>query len=246
MEKIGKLLYAGKAKDVYEYVEHDKVVVKFRDDITAGDGEKKDNLSKKGYYNALISTKLFEVLESAGIQTQLVELLDVPNMVAKKLKMIPLEVIARNLATGSLIRKFPFEEGTPFKPAIIQMDYKNDEFHDPMLNDDIIKALKISTQEDLDEIRKITLKINDVLSKFLLDCNILLVDFKLEFGKDNNGNIVLGDEISPDTCRFWDKDTHDTLDKDIFRKGDGDVMDAYQEVFNRIINEKDLKRWGLS
>ncbi|MDR0912839.1 MAG: phosphoribosylaminoimidazolesuccinocarboxamide synthase [Methanobrevibacter sp.] len=245
MEKLGKLIYSGKAKSVYEYKDEDKVVVSFRDDITAGDGEKKDSLSKKGYYNTLISTKLFEILEENGIATQLVKLIDSSSMVSKKLEMIPLEVIARNLATGSLIRRFPFEEKTPFNPPIIQFDFKNDEFHDPMLNDDIAIALKIATKEDLAEIREITLKINEVLSKFLDENGILLVDFKLEFGKDNNGNIILGDEISPDTCRFWDNKTHETLDKDLFRKGEGDVMSAYHEIFNRIISNEDIKRWSI-
>ncbi|MDR3222707.1 MAG: phosphoribosylaminoimidazolesuccinocarboxamide synthase [Methanobrevibacter sp.] len=245
MDKIGNLIYAGKAKDVYEYEDNNKVVVKFRDDISAGDGEKKDSLVKKGYYNSLISSKLFEVLEESSIKTQYLKLLKPQYILSKKLKMIPLEVISRNLAAGSLLRNFPFQEKQKLEPPIIQMDYKNDKYHDPMLNDDIIIALKISTKEELNEIRAITKKINHLLSKFLDEKEIILVDFKLEFGKDQDGNIVLGDEISPDTCRYWDKETLDTLDKDIFRKGQGNVMNAYEKVFNRVVDEDDLKKWNI-
>ncbi|MDR3290658.1 MAG: phosphoribosylaminoimidazolesuccinocarboxamide synthase, partial [Methanobrevibacter sp.] len=165
-------------------------------------------------------------------------------MLSKKLKMIPLEVISRNLATGSLLRNFPFQEKQKLEPPIIQMDYKNDKYHDPMLNDDISIALKISTKEELNEIRAITKEINKVLSKFLDEKGIILVDFKLEFGKDYEGNIILGDEISPDTCRYWDKETLDAMDKDIFRKGQGNVMNAYEKVFNRVVDEGDLKKWN--
>lgn len=238
-----KLMYAGKAKDVYQTQNPDEIIVNFRDDITAGDGEKKDNLKGKGHFNSLISTKLFEVLEKNGIATQFIELTNSCSMKAKKLKMIPLEVIARNIATGSLLKKFPFEENQKLQPPIIQMDYKNDEYHDPMLNDEITIALKIATQKDLDEIRKNTLKINTVLSKFLKEKGILLVDFKLEFGKDKNGNIILGDEISPDTCRFWDINTLETLDKDSFRQGQDNIIDIYQQVCEMIVDKKDLEKF---
>ncbi len=157
-------------------------------------------------------------------------------MVAKKLEMIPIEVIVRNIATGSLIRKYPIADGTKLDPPIVQMDFKADEFHDPMLNDSIIKALGLATQEEIDELTEKALKINEVLSEFLLEAGIILVDFKVEFGKDKNGEIILGDEISPDGCRLWDSETLDMLDKELFRKGkDNEVMDAYVEVYNRII-----------
>lgn len=243
--KVGKLIYSGKAKDVYETDHSDKVVVKFRDDITAGDGEKKDSLQLKGYYNSIISSKLFEVLEAEGIKTQFIELIKPGEMLSHKLGMIPLEVITRNVAAGSLLRKFPFEDKQVFEPPIIQMDYKNDEFHDPMLNDDISIALNLATKEELDAIREITLKINKTLKEFLASKGISLVDFKIEFGYDKDKNIVLGDEISPDTCRYWDIETCDVLDKDLFRKGECGVMDAYKKVASMILDPEDIEKYGL-
>ncbi|MDR2873929.1 MAG: phosphoribosylaminoimidazolesuccinocarboxamide synthase [Methanobrevibacter sp.] len=242
--KIGNLLYTGKAKDVYSSENNDNVIIKFRDDITAGDGEKKDNLQSKGECNSLISSKLFEVLEEKGIKTQYIKLIESGLILSEKLEMIPLEIIVRNIATGSIIKKFPFNKNQEFNPPIIQFDFKNDEYHDPMLNDDIILALKIANKEELKEIRKISLQINDILSKFLKKKGILLVDFKIEFGKNLNGDIRLGDEISPDTCRFWDIKTLKTLDKDLFRKGEGDVMDVYKKVCKLIVSEEDLKKNG--
>ena len=226
-----ELINNGKVKSVYT-----AVIIEFRDDMTAGDGARKEVMNKKGSYNALISTKLFKVLEENGIKTQFIDLPETNVMVAKKLEMIPIEVIVRNIATGSLIRKYPIADGTKLDPPIVQMDFKADEFHDPMLNDSIIKALGLATQEEIDELTEKALKINEVLSEFLLEAGIILVDFKVEFGKDKNGEIILGDEISPDGCRLWDSETLDMLDKELFRKGkDNEVMDAYVEVYNRII-----------
>ena len=245
MSESKNLIYAGKAKDVYETEKQNEVIVAFRDDITAGDGEKKDNLKGKGHCNSLISSKLFEVLEKNNVKTQYIKLIETGSMLSKKLEMIPLEVIARNIATGSLLKRFPFEENQKLDPPIIQMDFKNDEYHDPMLNDEITIALNIASQSELDEIRSITLKINKILSEFLKEKGILLVDFKLEFGKDEEGNIVLGDEISPDTCRYWDIETLETLDKDSFRQGQDNVMDIYDQVCSMIVDEKDIEKWGI-
>jgi phosphoribosylaminoimidazole-succinocarboxamide synthase len=244
--KLGKLIYTGKAKDVYETDNPQQVIVKFRDDITAGDGAKKDNLQLKGYYNSIISSKLFEVVESAGVKTQYIKLLQPGDMLSHKLEMIPLEVIVRNIAAGSLVRRFPFENGQTFDEPIIQMDYKSDEYKDPMLNEDIAIALGISSVEELLEIREISLKINKALKDFLESNGILLPDFKIEFGYDSQGNIVLGDEISPDTCRYWDIKTCDVLDKDLFRQGESGVVDAYQKVASMILDEDDKERWGLA
>ena len=243
--KMGNLIYAGKAKDVYETDDPDLVIVKFRDDITAGDGVKTENLVKKGFYNSIISSKFFEVLEEAEIKTQYIKLIKPGYMLCKKLEMIPLEVITRNIAAGSLLKKFPFKTKQELNPPIIQMDYKNDEYHDPMLNDSITIALDLANQEQLDMIRDITIKINNVLKDFLLGKNILFPDFKIEYGFDNHGNIVLGDEISPDTCRFWDSKTSEVLDKDLFRKGESGVMDAYIKVASRILAKEDLKKWNI-
>jgi phosphoribosylaminoimidazole-succinocarboxamide synthase len=240
-----QLIYQGKAKSVYETDDPEVVIVKFRDDITAGDGEKKDTLADKGHFNSVISAKFFEVLEEAGIKTQYIELLEPGVMLSHHLEMIPLEVITRNIAAGSLLRKFPFQERQEFDPPIIQMDYKSDEFHDPMVNDDIAVALGFVTREELDEIRKITLKINQVLKDFLLEKGITFPDFKIEFGRNHKGEIILGDEISPDSCRFWDSETCEVLDKDLFRKGETGVMDAYQEVASRILNMEDRKKWNI-
>lgn len=231
-----ELINNGKVKSVYTIDDENAVIIEFRDDMTAGDGARKEVMNKKGSYNALISTKLFKVLEENGIKTQFIDLPETNVMVAKKLEMIPIEVIVRNIATGSLIRKYPIADGTKLDPPIVQMDFKADEFHDPMLNDSIIKALGLATQEEIDELTEKALKINEVLSEFLLEAGIILVDFKVEFGKDKNGEIILGDEISPDGCRLWDSETLDMLDKELFRKGkDNEVMDAYVEVYNRII-----------
>lgn len=231
-----ELINNGKVKGVYTTDDENAVIIEFRDDMTAGDGARKEVMNKKGSYNALISTKLFKVLEENGIKTQFIDLPETNVMVAKKLEMIPIEVIVRNIATGSLIRKYPIADGTKLDPPIVQMDFKADEFHDPMLNDSIIKALGLATQEEIDELTEKALKINEVLSEFLLEAGIILVDFKVEFGKDKNGEIILGDEISPDGCRLWDSETLDMLDKELFRKGkDNEVMDAYVEVYNRII-----------
>jgi len=243
--KIGNLLYAGKAKDVYKTDDPERVIVKFRDDITAGDGVKTEKLVKKGFYNSVISSKFFEVLENAGINTQYIELIEPGYMLCKKLDMLPLEVITRNIAAGSLLKKFPFKTKQELNPPVIQMDYKNDEYHDPMLNDSITIALGLANQEQLDMIRDITLKINSILKDFLLSKDILFPDFKIEYGFDSQGNIVLGDEISPDTCRFWDSKTCEVLDKDLFRKGDSGVMDAYVKVASLILSEKDIKKWKI-
>jgi phosphoribosylaminoimidazole-succinocarboxamide synthase len=244
--KTADLLYQGKAKDIYKTEDPEIVVVKFRDDITAGDGEKKDNITKKGYYNSIISAKFFEILEASGIKTQYIELLEPGMMLSHRLEMIPLEVITRNIAAGSLLRKFPFQEKQELNPPIIQMDYKSDEFHDPMLNDDIAVALELTSRKELDIIRKTTLKINKVIKEFLKKKGIIFPDFKIEFGRNYKGEIVLGDEISPDSCRFWDMKTCEVLDKDLFRKGESGVIKAYSEVASRILDDEDKEKWKIT
>ena len=231
-----ELINSGKVKSVFSTDNDDEVIIEFRDDITAGDGARKEVMNNKGAYNAVISAKIFKVLEENGIETQFIDLPEPNVMVARRLEMIPIEVIVRNIATGSLVRRYPFEEGTKLDPPIVEMDYKDDEYHDPMLNRSLINALGIATDEEVDILKEKALKINEVLSAFLADAGIILVDFKVEFGKDKNGNILLGDEISPDGCRLWDSETMDMLDKELFRKGkDDEVMAAYIEVYNRII-----------
>lgn len=233
-----ELINSGKVKSVFNTDDDDKVIIEFRDDMTAGDGARKEVMNNKGAYNAVISSKIFKVLEENGIDTQFIDLPEPNVMVAKKLEMIPIEVIVRNIATGSLVRRYPIEDGTKLDPPLVQMDFKNDDYHDPMLNDSIIKALGIATQEEIDILTEKALKINEILTAFFADAGIILVDYKVEFGKDKDGNILLGDEISPDGCRLWDSETLEMLDKELFRKGkDDEVMDAYIEVYNRIMPE---------
>ncbi|EHP88811.1 phosphoribosylaminoimidazolesuccinocarboxamide synthase [Methanotorris formicicus] len=226
-------IHKGKAKSIYK-IDDDNVLIEFRDDITAGNGAKHDVKEGKGYLNALISSKLFKLLEENGVKTHFVEYVEPKYIVAKKVEIIPIEVIVRNIAAGSLCRRYPFEEGKELPFPIVQFDYKNDEYKDPMLNDDIAIALGLATKEELEEIKKLALKVNEVLKKFFDEKGIILVDFKIEVGKTNDGEIVVADEISPDTMRLWDKKTMDVLDKDVFRKDLGDVIAKYKIVAEKI------------
>ncbi|AAM02006.1 phosphoribosylaminoimidazolesuccinocarboxamide synthase [Methanopyrus kandleri] len=238
----GRLVYEGKAKSLYEHPEDENLLVmEFRDDITAFNMEKMDTVEGKGVYNCLISARLFEVLEDAGIPTHYVELADERRMVVERLDMFNLEVICRNMATGSLVERLPFEEGEKLDPPIVEFDYKSDEYGDPMVNMDHIRALGLATEEEVERMRELTLQVNEVLSEFLKDCDIILVDFKLEFGVNPDGEVVVGDEISPDTCRFWDAETEESLDKDIFRKDEGDVLAGYREAAERILRGDEEK-----
>ena len=179
-----ELINSGKVKSVFTTDNEDEVIIEFRDEMTAGDGARKEVMNDKGAYNAVISSKIFKVLEENGIETQFIDLPEPNVMIAKRLEMIPIEVIVRNIATGSLVRKYPIEDGTKLDPPIVQMDFKDDEYHDPMLNDSLIKALGIATQEEIDIITEKALKINEILKEFFADAGIILVDFKVEFGYD--------------------------------------------------------------
>ncbi|MCZ7372402.1 MAG: phosphoribosylaminoimidazolesuccinocarboxamide synthase [Candidatus Methanoperedens sp.] len=229
-------LYSGKAKTVYRTDDPEKLIMEFRDSLTAFDGKKKSEAAKKGYYNAQISAKLFEHLEEKGIKTHFDRMLSGTEMVVDNVEIVKIEVIVRNIAAGSLARKYPFKTGDELDPPVVIFDYKSDEFGDPMINDDIALALRLATKNELSEIRKLALKINTILVKYLNEKNLLLPDFKLEFGR-LNGKIVLADEISCDTCRFWDKKTGESLDKDVFRFDKGDLAAAYREVAKRIVPE---------
>ncbi|NMB79746.1 MAG: phosphoribosylaminoimidazolesuccinocarboxamide synthase [Methanomicrobiales archaeon] len=231
--KQKKVLYAGKAKTVYRTDTKGKLIVEFRDDITAFDGGKKDVLKNKWSYNAEVSSFFFSYLEENGVRTHFVKMLDERHMVVHELRMIPLEVIVRNLAAGSIVRNYPFKEGTKLEPPVIVIDYKDDSRHDPMLNDDLIVALKIATPRELAKIKKVALEINRLLFKLLAAQGITLVDFKIEFGRKGK-TICLGDEISMDSMRLWDKKTGESLDKDVYRFNKGDVMATYNRVAARI------------
>jgi len=233
-----ELLYSGKAKSVYRSSVPHELILRFRDDITAFDGGKKDVKEKKGSYNAGVSAFFFRLLEESGVKTHFLRMIDDRTMVARELTMIPLEVIVRNLAAGSIVRNYPFKEGQPLNPPVIVIDYKDDSRHDPMLNDDLIVALKVVTGPELATIKQIALRINDVLRQHLARQGITLVDFKLEFGKGQDGTIYLGDEISMDSMRLWDAKTGESLDKDVYRFDKGDVLDVYDKVSHRIIADK--------
>ena len=229
------LLYSGKAKSVYRTDDPGVYIMKFRDDITAFDGGKKDTLGGKGRYNAEVSSFFFRYLEENGIKTHYLSSVEPTAIAVRSLTMIPLEVIVRNVAAGSIVRNYPFREGEVLDPAVIVIDYKSDAHHDPMLNDDLIYALGLATPEELDQIKAMALAVNIVLSEYLAARGITLVDFKLEFGKTND-EIVVGDEISMDSMRLWDKETGASLDKDVYRFNKGDVMETYAGVAKRILS----------
>ncbi len=231
-----EVLYSGKAKTVYKTNDPDRLIMEFRNSLTAFDGKKKSEASKKGYYNAQISRTLFNLLEEKGIKTHFESMFSETEMVVDAVDIIKIEVIVRNIATGSLTKKYPFKIGDRLEPPIIIFDYKSDEFGDPMINDDMAIAMGLTTKAELAQIRKLALKINSVLVEYLAEKDLLLPDFKIEFGRCK-GKIVLADEISCDTCRFWDRTTGESLDKDVFRFDRGDLAAAYREVAKRIVPE---------
>lgn len=227
-------LYSGKAKTVYKTDDPDKLLMEFRNSLTAFDGKKKSEAPKKGYYNAQISRTLFKLLEEKGIKTHFDSMFSETEMVVDAVDIVKIEVVVRNIAAGSLTKKYPFKTGDRLEPPIIIFDYKSDEFGDPMINDDMALAMGLATKAELTEIRKLALMINSILVEYLAEKNLLLPDFKLEFGR-LKGKIVLADEISCDTCRFWDRTTGESLDKDVFRFDKGDLVAAYREVAKRIV-----------
>ena len=230
--KQKELLYTGKAKSVYHTDAKGKLIVEFRDDITAFDGGKKDVLARKGSYNAEVSAFIFRYLEENGVKTHFLKMIDERRMVVRELSMIPLEVIVRNIAAGSIVRNYPFKEGTPLKPPVIVIDYKDDSRHDPMLNDDLVVALGLTTATELKKLKTVALEVNRLLVKLMAEQGITLVDFKMEFGRQGR-KIYLGDEISMDSMRLWDKKTGASLDKDVYRFNKGDVMATYTSVAGR-------------
>lgn len=232
MEKT-KLLYEGKAKKVYETDVEDVLIVDYKDDATAFNGEKKGTIVGKGVINNRMTNFLFKKLEEAGIPTHLVEELSERETAVKKVQIVPLEVIVRNVAAGSFSKRLGIEEGTALKCSTLEFSYKDDALGDPLINDYFAIALGAATREEIDIITDYVFKINDFLKNFFKDCGIELIDFKVEFGR-YKGQIILADEISPDTCRFWDIKTREKLDKDRFRRDMGGVEDAYQEVSRRI------------
>ena len=228
------LLYEGKAKQVYSTENKNEFIVYFKDDATAFNGEKKAKISSKGILNNKISTIMFEMLHENQINTHFLKSLSDREMLVKRVEILPLEVIVRNITAGSFCKRYGIEEGLVLDEPIFELCYKNDEYGDPMLNDDHAVAMNLATREEIAILREQTLKINELMKEFFLKMNLKLVDFKLEFGKDSEGNIILADEISPDTCRLWDVNTNEKLDKDRFRKDLGDLVQGYEEVLSRM------------
>lgn len=237
MEKR-ELLYEGKAKKLYLTDDKDLVISEFKDDLTAFNGLKKASEAGKGALNNKISTELFKMLSEKGIPTHFVKMIDDNHMLHRKADVILIEVIVRNIATGSLSKNLGIEDGKVLPFTLVEFDYKNDDLGDPKLNDQhaLILGL-VEYQDELDKIRRMARQINDILRPYFADKGLNLVDFKLEFGKDSNGNIILIDEISPDNCRFWDMNTGEKMDKDRFRQGLGGLKMAYEEVLNRILGK---------
>ena len=234
---MAKLLYEGKAKQVYETENPNEYIIHYKDDATAGNGVKHDQFEGKGVLNNTISCIIFDMLEEAGIETHMIEKINDRDIRVKKVEIFPLEVIIRNITTGSFCKRLGAPEGIVLDEPIFEMSYKNDEYGDPLINDDHAVALKLATREELAYIRETTLKINELLKEFFLRLNLKLVDFKIEFGKTPDGKILLADEISPDSCRLWDVETNQKYDKDVFRQDIGDLIETYKAVLARMENK---------
>lgn len=236
MEKKEQL-YEGKAKKVFATDDANLVIVDYKDDATAFNGEKKGTIAGKGVINNVMSNHMFQLLEQQGVPTHFVEQLSDRETVVKKVSIVPLEVIIRNISAGSFAKRFGVNEGIVFDEPTIEFSYKNDDLGDPLMNAYHAIALKLATREEIEQIKSMAFKVNEVMKQYFDTLNVTLVDFKLEFGKTADGTIVLADEISPDTCRLWDKDTGEKLDKDRFRRDMGGVEEAYQEIIKRVMGK---------
>ena len=237
MEKK-EMLYEGKAKQIYATDKEDEIIVYYKDDATAFNGVKKAQIENKGFLNNAITTMIFDMLNENGIKTHFIKKLNDREQLCKKVEIVPLEVIVRNVAAGSMAKRLGLEEGYKLKTTVFEFSYKNDELGDPLINSYHAVAIGAATFDEINTILDMTAKINDLLKEFFAKLNINLIDFKIEFGKLPNGEIVLADEISPDTCRFWDATTGEKLDKDRFRRDMGNVEGAYVEILKRIKGEK--------
>ena len=236
MEKKEQL-YEGKAKKVFATDDANLVIVDYKDDATAFNGEKTGTITGKGVINNVMSNHMFQLLEQQGVPTHFVEQLSERETLVKKVSIVPLEVIIRNISAGSFAKRFGVEEGIVFDEPTIEFSYKNDELGDPLMNAYHAIALKAATREEIETIKAMAFKVNEVMKQYFDTLNVILIDFKLEFGKTADGKIVLADEISPDTCRLWDKTTKEKLDKDRFRRDMGGVEEAYQEIMKRVMGK---------
>lgn len=230
-------LYEGKAKKVYATTDPELCIVSYKDDATAFNGLKKGTIEGKGSINNRVTNHLMKMLEKEGVPTHFVEELSDRDTLVKKVKIVPIEVIVRNIAAGSLSKRLGLPEGTKLKTTVLEYSYKDDDLGDPMINDYHIAAMELATPQEMEKIAAYSFKVNDVLTAYLKDLGIELIDFKLEFGNTADGTLVLADEISPDTCRFWDSKTGEKLDKDRFRRDMGGVKDAYHEILKRLLGQ---------
>jgi len=230
----GSLVYEGKAKQLFQTDDPEIIWVEYLNQATALNGAKKDQISGKGELNNQITGLIFDFLKSKGINNHFIKQHSMNEQLIRAVKIIPLEVVVRNFAAGSFSKRLAISEGTPLKSSIVEFYYKNDELDDPMVIDDHIRILELATTEEIEQLRQMALKVNAALIELFDSMGIKLIDFKLEFGRLKDGTILLADEVSPDTCRLWDKKTNDHLDKDIYRRDLGDIIPVYQEVLNRL------------
>ncbi len=237
MQKLEQL-YEGKAKKVFATDDPALVIVSYKDDATAFDGRKKGTIAGKGVVNNRMSNMMMQLLEKEGVPTHFIRELSDRETLVKKVEIVPLEVIVRNVSAGSFAKRYGVEEGIPFAEPTLEFSYKNDELHDPLINAYHARALNLATKEEIAQIERYAFKVNEVLKAYFLTLGVRLIDFKLEFGRTKDGKIVLADEISPDTCRFWDAATGEKLDKDRFRRDLGGVEEAYREIFARVTAKK--------
>ena len=238
MQKLEQI-YEGKAKKVYKTDDPELYIVDYKDDATAFNGLKKGTIAGKGVINNQMSNRLMQMIEQKGVPTHFVKELSERETLVKKVSIVPLEVIVRNIAAGSFSKRYGVDEGMVFEEPVIEFSYKNDALGDPLLNTDHALALKVATRAEIDTIKHYALQINSILKAFWAECGVTLVDFKLEFGKTADGNIILADEISPETCRLWDSATGEKLDKDRFRRDLGGVEEAYAEIMKRLVDHEE-------
>lgn len=230
-------LYEGKAKKVFATDDANLYIVDYKDDATAFNGQKKGQIAGKGVINNIMSNHMFQLLEQQGVPTHFVQQLSERETVVKKVSIVPLEVIIRNISAGSFAKRYGVEEGIVFDAPTIEFSYKNDDLGDPLINDYHALALKLATKDEIEQIKRMAFQVNEVMKAYFDQLNVTLVDFKLEFGKTPDGQIILADEISPDTCRLWDKTTGEKLDKDRFRRDLGGVEEAYAEIMRRVMGK---------
>ncbi|TDM20860.1 phosphoribosylaminoimidazolesuccinocarboxamide synthase [Macrococcoides canis] len=228
------LVYEGKAKRVFSTDEDHVFRIEYKDEVTAGNGAKKDKMAGKGRLNNLITSYFFERLAKEGLESHFIKKLSDTEQLVKEVTIIPLEVVVRNYAAGSIVKRLGFDKGEAFESPLVEFYYKEDALNDPIITDDHVKLLGIADDNDISELKRQALVVNDMLVKIMDEMNLQLIDFKIEFGKDQDGNILLADEISPDTCRIWDKDTKENFDKDVYREDTGSLIDTYTKFYNKL------------